>query len=185
VKTLYHGTTFAFDQIDLNKGKGYKDFGRGFYATAVLQHAERIAKRNKKIEERRQQSFKKQGILTKVKPVVPYVYYLLYDEDLTGLKIKKFTNADTEWVRFIMENRNSPISIHDFDIVIGPTADAETTLILNQYAEDLRKSNYDEDICLQVVRELKPENLPKQYFFGTEVALKALRFDQVKRQVVF
>lgn len=34
MKRLYHGTTEKFDIIDQSQGKGYKDFGKGFYATA-------------------------------------------------------------------------------------------------------------------------------------------------------
>ena len=33
---LYHGTNMAFDAIDLKKSKPNKDFGRGFYLSAVL-----------------------------------------------------------------------------------------------------------------------------------------------------
>ena len=36
----------------------------------------------------------------------------------------------------------------------------------------------------KVIAELKPENLPKQYFFRTKEAVNTLRFDKVKRQVV-
>lgn len=45
---LYHGTLSVFDEIDLSAGKGYKDFGKGFYATAEIKHAESLAMRNKK-----------------------------------------------------------------------------------------------------------------------------------------
>ena len=54
MKPLYHGSTEVFDKIDPNKGKGYKDFGRGFYAIAVKSHAESIARRNKRIKVKRQ-----------------------------------------------------------------------------------------------------------------------------------
>ena len=49
MKALYHGTIYDFDDIDVSAGKGYKDFGKGFYATAVPSHAERLAIRNKNI----------------------------------------------------------------------------------------------------------------------------------------
>jgi hypothetical protein len=49
--TLYHGTIYEFDIIDVTKGRGNKDFGRGFYASRDIHHAERIASRNKSIEE--------------------------------------------------------------------------------------------------------------------------------------
>lgn len=83
-----------------------------------------------------------------------------------------------------MQNRKSPISVHDYDIVIGPTADEQTTLILNQYEQDLINSNYAEEILMLLIDELKPENLPKQYFFGTRKALKVLEFDEPGRQAV-
>ena len=35
MKDLFHGTTSDFTEINLEEGKGYKDFGKGFYATAV------------------------------------------------------------------------------------------------------------------------------------------------------
>ena len=141
MKKLYHGSLSAFDEIDLSAGKGYKDFGKGFYATAVEKHAERLA-------------------------------------------IKIFTTADAEWLRFIVANRKSPASVHDYDIVIGPTADAQTTTIINEHMEELEESGFGEDVCDKVIAELMPENLPKQYFFGTEEALKTLKFDKIKRQVI-
>ena len=73
---------------------------------------------------------------------------------------------------------------HNYDIVIGPTADAETTTIINEYYDELEKSGYSEDMCEKVIAELKPENLPKQYFFGTKEAVETLSFDKVKRQVI-
>ena len=70
------------------------------------------------------------------------------------------------------------------DIVIGPTADAQTTTIINEHMEELEESGFGEDVCDKVIAELMPENLPKQYFFGTEEALKTLKFDKIKRQVI-
>ena len=33
-------------------------------------------------------------------------------------------------------------------------------------------------------KDLEPENLPKQYFFGTDKALEKLRFKQIRREIV-
>lgn len=183
MKELYHGSISQFDAIDLNAGKGYKDFGRGFYATAVISHAERLAIRNKEIAERRQ-AFLKAKKNIKTEPIVAYRYNLIFDEEIEGLSVKIFKSADTEWLRFIMMNRKCEDSAHDYDIVIGPTADAETTTIINEYYEELESSNYSEEICQKVIEQLKPENLPKQYFFRTEEAVRTLKFKTVKRQVV-
>ena len=183
MKELYHGTIAKFDVIDVNAGKGYKDFGKGFYATAVVSHAEKLAIRNKGIAERRQ-SFLKARSNIKIEPIVAYRYNLLFNEETEGLSVKVFKSADTEWLRFIMMNRKCAECAHDYDIVIGPTADAETTTIINEYFEELEGSGYAEDICQKVIEQLKPENLPKQYFFRTEKAIRTLKFNKVKRQVV-
>ena len=183
MKTLYHGTIYEFDEIDVSAGKGYKDFGKGFYATAVSSHAERIAIRNKNIAEKRQSFLKnKKGI--KFKPIVAYRYNLLFSEETDGLNIKVFEKADKEWLRFIIQNRKCDGGIHDYDIVIGPTADAETTTIINEYYDELEESGYSDEVCNKVIAELKPENLPKQYFFRTKEAVNTLSFDKVKRRVI-
>lgn len=184
MKELYHGSIYDFNEINVAKGKGYKDFGKGFYATAVARHAENIARRNKQIYEKRRQAIRKGRPELKSEQIIAYRYNLLYDQEAVGLTVKIFENADIEWAKFILQNRRSPVSVHDYDIVIGPTADEQTALILNQYEEDLKNSNYDERILRQMIAELKPENLPKQYFFGTERALKTLRFGKVRRQII-
>ena len=183
MKKLYHGSVADFNSIDVSAGKGYKDFGKGFYATAVASHAERLAIRNKKIIEKRQNILKKRGI-TSIEPVIAYRYNLIFSEETQGLSVKVFHKADREWLRFILQNRKCDGCAHDYDIVIGPTADAETTAIINEFYDELEQSGYADEICDKVISELKPENLPKQYFFRTPQAVSTLAFDTVKRQVV-
>ena len=48
----------------------------------------------------------------------------------------------------------------------------------------LEESGYSDEVCEKVISELKPENLPKQYFFRTEDAVRTLSFDKIRRQVV-
>ena len=183
MKPLYHGTIYEFDTIDVSAGKGYKDFGKGFYATAIPSHAEKLAIRNKSIAEKRQ-SFLKNKKEIKIQPINAYRYNLLFSEETSGLNVKVFENADKEWLRFILKNRKCADCAHDYDIVIGPTADAETTTIINEYYDELEESGYSDEVCEKVIAELKPENLPKQYFFRTQKAVKTLSFDKVKRQVI-
>ena len=183
MKKLYHGSVADFSSIDVSEGKGYKDFGKGFYATAVASHAESLAIRNKKIIEKRQNILKKKGI-TFTRPVIAYRYNLIFSEETQGLSVKIFNSADRDWLRFILQNRKCSGCIHDYDIVIGPTADAETTTIINEYYDELEQSDYADEICDKVISELKPENLPKQYFFRTPEAISTLTFDKVKRRVI-
>ena len=89
MRSLYHGTIYEFDHIDVAAGKGYKDFGKGFYATAIPSHAERLAIRNKRIAEKRQGFLKnKTGI--KIQPIHAYRYNLLFSEDTADLSVKVF-----------------------------------------------------------------------------------------------
>ena len=36
MKRLYHGSVFDISEIYLTKGRDYKDFEKGFYATAII-----------------------------------------------------------------------------------------------------------------------------------------------------
>lgn len=100
------------------------------------------------------------------------------------MKIKVFETADKEWLLFILKNRDCEVSSHEYDIVIGPTADENTVTIINSYKEELEASNYSDEVLEELAKELRPENLPKQYFFGTDAALKTLRFKKARREIV-
>lgn len=180
MKTLYHGSIYDFSIIDLTQGKGYKDFGKGFYATSVKSHADSIAKRNKNFEINKYKSVKGR------KPVVvAYRYNLDYDDsNLGNLNVKVFKEANIEWVRFILMNRGCSFTRHNYDIVIGPTADENTVSILNNYKNDLLRTNYAESVLQSLIRDLEPENLPKQYFFGTERSLITLKFHRIRREII-
>ena len=62
---LYHGTTYDFAEIDVQRGKPFKDFGQGFYATQNRESAVNMALRNRDIEIRRLQ---RRGITREVTP---------------------------------------------------------------------------------------------------------------------
>lgn len=182
---LYHGTIYDFNKIDIKKGRGYKDFGRGFYATSVPEHADRIARRNKQIELQRVNHLKSVRNESEDVVIKAYRYNLIFDDNLAQhLRIRRFDHSDSEWLKFIMMNRHSRETVHTYDIVIGPTADARTSMILNAYREELIQSNYDENLCNKVIDKLMPENLPWQYFFGTDDAIETLMFDTVRREVI-
>ena len=183
MKSLYHGSIYDIDTINVAEGRGYKDFGKGFYATAVKSHADSIAIRNKAIAENKQAILCRK-LNIRLNSIVAYRYNLVFSEELDGLRVKVFTKADSEWLRFVVRNRKCEGCAHDYDIVIGPTADAEATVIISEYVDELEAFGYTDEICEKVISELKPENLPKQYFFRTVEAVKTLKFDKIKRQVV-
>lgn len=172
---LYHGSINDFSEIDVNKGKGYKDFGRGFYATAEQWHAEAIAKKSIKIALQRNARL---GINTEC---TAYRYNFDFNANYNNLNVKIFTAADIEWVKFIVFNRKNRYTMHNYDIVIGPTADERTTDIIDNYRNSL---NSDEDYY-DLLRDLKPEIYPKQYFFASSRAIKQnLKFADPWRTII-
>lgn len=187
MKLLYHGSTYLFEEIDLTKSKGFKDFGKGFYATEDPDQAKQIA-----LTHMDRILAKQEAVYGKVQQkIIPYRYNLLYDDQLAqaminsgDLQILQFPVADKEWLRFVLSNRISSVTTHNFDIVIGPTADARTSRILNKYRNLLIKSDYEIQLCNRVIRELNVERLKPQYFFGTERSLLTLKFAPEKRVVL-
>lgn len=173
--TLYHGTIYEFDKIDVNKGKGNKDFGRGFYTSRDVHHAERLATRNKFIEEER---FALRGVK---KNVTPFLYTLKFDiNNLATLNVKEFAIADREWMRFVVLNRESKSKTqeHEYDIVIGPTANDNTRAAI-QTIMPLTKGQVMTDKAIDtLIALIEPDNLPWQFFFGTQRSADLLRLTE-------
>ena len=171
--TLYHGSIYEFSKIDITKGKGNKDFGRGFYTSRDIRHAERLALRNKGIEEER---FALRGVK---KSVIPFLY--IFDLDINNLgtlNVKEFKTADKEWIKFVVLNREnrSKIQQHEYDIVTGPTANDNTRAAI-QTIMPLSKGQVMTDKAIDaLIALLEPDNLPWQFFFGTQRAADLLHF---------
>jgi hypothetical protein len=119
--TLYHGSIYDFDKIDVSRGRAFKDFGIGFYTSKDKEHAERMALRNKRIAIERKRCMNDAGAVT------AWLYVYRFDpQNLNTLKVKNFKKANADWMRFVVQNRNKEARQHDFDIVIGPTANDNT-----------------------------------------------------------
>ncbi|GHU90683.1 hypothetical protein FACS1894202_10880 [Clostridia bacterium] len=118
---LYHGTTHDISEIDVTRGKPFKDFGRGFYATQSRESAVNMALRNRDIELRR---LNRREIM---REVTPWLYTFELDESkLESMNVKLFDGADKDWVLFVTENRTTDLHRHIYDVVIGPTANDQT-----------------------------------------------------------
>jgi hypothetical protein len=118
---VYHGTNVCFDKIDLNKCNPDNDFGRGFYVTAIKQHAEQRAK---DIAER----FGGEPVIMEFEFDEKY----LIDNNFHTLVFEK---PSREWVEFVMKNRDRTITkpTHNFDIVAGPIADDKMRRQFDRY----------------------------------------------------
>ena len=153
---LYHGSNQAIQNVDLSRGKKYKDFRQGFYTTHLREQAEfwsiRIAER-----------YGGTATITEFE----------FDMDAAmadGLNIKKFDKPDKEWALFVMANRrqNSEEFRHNYDIVIGPVANDNMARLFGLY--DMEIIDLD-----AVVGGLIYKNLNSQYFFTTEKSLAYIK----------
>ncbi|MCL2357581.1 MAG: DUF3990 domain-containing protein [Defluviitaleaceae bacterium] len=167
--TLYHGTTHCFKKPDIHKGKPFKDFGQGFYLSAHFDHARNLALRNRKIEEFRRH------IIGNEKKLPVFIYAYEFDiSKMNQLNVKHFKAANREWLKFIIANRMSKIRQHEYDIVIGPTANDDTRTAIRT-AINASNGAIMNDAALDLLIELlEPGNLPEQYYFGTNKAAKLL-----------
>ena len=150
---LYHGSNIIIEQIDLSKCRPYKDFGQGFYLTAIKEQAEQMARRTSAI-------YGGEPIVTEFE----------FDESaLSFLSVKMFKDPSEEWALFVMANRSrkNVQPTHDFDIVIGPVAD-DTIVTLFR--------NFDDGIIdlPMLVQGLKYKKVSSQYLFHSAEAIKYL-----------
>lgn len=152
---LYHGTNMDFDRIDVTKSKAYKDFGQGFYLTDIRSQAEDWAKKK-----------------TEIFGGTPVLQEYEFDEsilDSTELNVLVFKLPTEEWATFIHKNRSRKACFrHDYDIVVGPIADDGVAYLIGRYDEGTLT-------ITDLVRELEYKKLNRQYFFGTEKAIKLLK----------
>jgi len=168
---VYHGSTSLINTIDVTKGKPYKDFGRGFYVTESKSHASSLALRNKRIEKERY------GVSCDA-----HLYtYKINMTRLSKFNVKEFIKADYEWLLFVIENRRARDRAHNFDIVIGPTANDDTMTVINAYLDALYGLIGDEDALMTLLKNIKPDKLPKQiYFSNNDVANTLIPEGQVE-----
>jgi len=161
---LYHGSNIEIDMIKLDKCMPYKDFGKGFYTSPLLESAWQMAKRTTRIN--------KTG-----KPCV--TVFSFDDIHLTSsvLKIKHFQNPDKEWARFVINNRNrqfkdikNPECNTDakYDIVTGPVANDDIVALMDVFLAGLISDD-------ALAKELTFRDLSSQISFHTKNAINCLQ----------
>lgn len=162
---LYHGSNQLITKIDLSKCKPHKDFGRGFYMTGDYFRAVNVAMRAKDI----------------MKSGTPQVAPYKFDKQNCpkDVKIKEFKGMTTEWLLFILDNRNKEIEYrHDYDIVIGPVADSHTDKVLGAYRKKVGAEYRNEENLKTLVNQLRfPGKKYIQYCFCTEKGIQQLKLD--------
>lgn len=166
---LYHGTVSEINHVDVTLGCGRKDFGKGFYMAVTKNQA--IGMMHKKYKEavRRSKNKKENAFLERL-------YEIELDKRMfSTLNIKFFETADLEWLDFVLMCREQGGVPHDFDIVIGPTADDDTALCLKTYWDGFYGKIGSIGAKKILLNNLETENLGIQYFIGKqEVADKLI-----------
>lgn len=148
---VYHGTAFNFNDIDLNKSKNRRDFGKGFYTTTIQAQAEAWAKNI--------------ALRNNSKSAYVYVYEFVFADEL---KCKTFEGLTEEWLEFIKQNRSLGGVQHEYDVVMGPVADDNTMLTVSRYMN----GTYTVEEALERLAYFKVND---QLCFNTEKALKYIK----------
>lgn len=167
-ETLYHGTISDIVKIDVAKGRGNKDFGRGFYMAVSKKQA--IGMMHKKYKEAIRRSRNKKCAEYQEK-----LYEIQLDmEYIKTLKVKYFETADEEWLEFVLMCREQGGVPHDYDLVIGPTADDDTMLCLKAYYDGLYGRRGSVEAKSILLKNLEPEHLGVQYYIGKQAVAEKL-----------
>lgn len=161
---LYHGTNLDIQSIDLALCRPCKDFGRGFYTTELPEQAQKMAKR-----------------VAKIYGGTPIVNVYEVSDDLlrsTELNIMDFGKIPSEnWALFVMNNRNKYYTDFGnmncnfdckYDIVSGPIADDDMTVLFRQYQNNMISLN-------MLINGMTYKETTSQYSFHTERAIKFLK----------
>ncbi len=153
---LYHGSIEIIEKPKILDQQRLLDFGKGFYTTTNKEQAERWA------------AIKQKRTSRSAKAIIT-VYEL--DGNLLNsenLKVKIFTQANEEWLDFVIHNRNIESDTNN-DIVIGPVANDTLyqTLILYEAGILTKK---------ETIARLKVHPLFDQLSFNTQKSLEYLKY---------
>nr|WP_298560986.1 DUF3990 domain-containing protein [uncultured Prevotella sp.] len=158
---LLHGSYIEINKPDLSKCKSHNDFGKGFYLTPNWKRAWQMGKRSSALH---------QGCIV----VNSFLFYPKLCEQ-KGLKIKTFEGFTAEWAKFILLNRTSPVFKHNYDIVIGPVADAFVEQEIAKYKAAFKANYMEEDSLKEFASRISQfGNEYIQYCFCTQRAIDEL-----------
>ena len=161
-RILYHGTISKIEHIDVQQGRGFKDFGKGFYM--AVSKVQAIGMMHKKYREAVRRNINKTSASFQ-----EHLYQITIDvEYAKSLQTRVFRYADEEWLDFVLLCREKGGIPHSYDLVIGPTADDDTMLCLKSYWDGLYGKTGSYEAKRILLRNLEPENLGIQYYIGKQ-----------------
>lgn len=140
-----------FEQPDVKKGDPISDFGQGFYLTEHLSRA----------TDRAFQKVNESG-------GEPYVLVFDFDDAGAGKDLRiLYFKEDEVWGKFLIDNRKGIYDGPDYDIAVGPSADAQIEDVVDCYYQDYLSDCIDWD---EFIRELRLHVFGEQYCFKTQFA---------------
>ena len=156
---LYHGSNVVIEAPRLIEQTRGLDFGVGFYLTTnemqALRFSEIVVNRRKSGE------------------ATVSVYEFDMEAAEKTLDVRRFENADTEWLRFVTHNRLKTYRGDAYDIVIGavandtvmPTIQAFLSGFINEEAAlvTLKTSKFVDQVCLKSEKALSLLRFVKSY----------------------
>jgi len=149
--TLYHGSNFLFNAVDLSRSKDKRDFGRGFYTTTLKGQAEDWALT---LFDR----YKGDGIF-------------IYEMELElseSLSVKCYDGLSEEWLLMVQKNRTLGGIQHKFDVVQGPVANDKTARSIALYIAGIIDAN-------EAIKRLQFNKISNQVSLHTSASLKHLK----------
>ncbi len=152
---VYHGSSQAVSMPDILHSYHALDFGRGFYVTGNAEQAERWARRKADL-------FGGKGIVSQ---------YLMND-DLSGLRIRTFSDDLSEWIDFVCDCRDGKTVYLQYDLISGKVADDKVFRVVDMYHSGI----WDKERALREIRVYPDYD---QIAFITQTAIdRMLRFDR-------
>jgi hypothetical protein len=156
---LFHGGVITVKEPKIIKATRALDFGSAFYCTSDYEQAANWSRRKGRF-------LNGDGM----KPTISS-YEFVRDEN-SNINIKEFSEANKEWLDFVVTHRTNVDYEIEYDLIIGPVANDQTVQVINTFIYSRR-----EDIDYQVaLRDIKAQKLVDQYAFATTEAIRQLRF---------
>ena len=170
---LYHGSYTEVSKIDLSKCIAGKDFGKGFYTTSSIEQAKNFIHLTVN-----------RAINRKIIPSDTDFGYIstFRCKNINLLKIKKFDEANREWLHYIAANRDPElfqaliIEYEKYNAIIGKIANDRTAATLQLYLSGAYGEPGSESADAMAISTLLPNKLENQVCFKDETAISTLEF---------
>ena len=148
--TIFHGSDVAVPEPKIIFANRLLDFGEGFYTTSSYEQARRWAER---VRQKKKSADK-----------IISVYDFDIDKAAREIKILRFDEPNTEWLRFVTVCRSGRETEHEYDIATGPVANDNVYATIQLFETGILSE-------AETIIRLKVEKIFNQILFHTERAL--------------